>query len=105
MTATWVAVLATAAGCYGFKLAGLTVPQRLLASPRVRRFAELVPVALLAALSAVQSATSGQSIALDPARLAGLAAAFVALLLRAPFLVVIVVAAGAAAVLRAVGVS
>jgi len=105
VTATWVAVLVTAAGCYGFKLAGLTVPQRLLASARVRRFAELVPVALLAALSAVQSATSGQSIALDPARLAGLAAALVALLLRAPFLVVIVVAAGAAAALRAVGVS
>ncbi len=105
MTATWVAVLVTAAGCYGFKLAGLTVPQRLLASARVRRFAELVPVALLAALSAVQSATSGQSITLDPARLAGLAAALVALLLRAPFLVVIVVAAGAAAALHAVGVS
>lgn len=105
MTATWVAVLVTAAGCYGFKLAGLTVPQRLLASARVRRFAELVPVALLAALSAVQSATSSQSITLDPARLAGLAAALVALLLRAPFLVVIVVAAGAAAALHAVGVS
>ena len=105
MTATWIAVLATAAGCYAFKLAGLTVPQRVLASPRVRRFAELVPVALLAALSAVQAATNGQSIDLDPARLAGLGAAVVALLLRAPFLVVIVVAAGTAAGLRARGVA
>ena len=60
MTGTWIAVLATAAGCYAFKLAGLTVPQRLLASPRVRRFAELVPVALLAALSVVQTVASGQ---------------------------------------------
>ena len=105
MSGIWIAVLATAAGCYAFKLAGLTVPQRVLASPRVRRFAELVPVALLAALSAVQAFTSGQSFALDPARLAGLGAAVAALLLRAPFLIVIVVAAGTAAALRAAGVS
>jgi branched-subunit amino acid transport protein len=105
VTATWIAVLVTAAGCYGLKLAGLTVPQRLLASPRVRRIAELVPVALLAALSAVQSATTGHAIDLDPARLAGLGAALVTLVLRAPFLVVIVVAAGTAAALRAAGVS
>ena len=81
------------------------MPQRVLASPRVRRFAELVPVALLAALSAVQTATTGHSLVLDPARLAGLAAAVVALLLRAPFLVVIVAAAGTAAALHAAGLS
>jgi branched-subunit amino acid transport protein len=105
MTATWIAVLATAAGCYGFKLAGLTVPQRILADPRVRRFAELVPVALLAALSAVQTASNGQAFDLDPARLAGLGAAVVALALRAPFLVVILAAAATAAILRATGIS
>lgn len=105
MTGAWIAVLATAAGCYAFKLAGLTVPQRVLASPRVRRFAELVPVALLAALSAVQTVTGGHAFDLDPARLAGLSAAVVALLLRVPFLLVIVAAAGTAAALRAVGVS
>jgi branched-subunit amino acid transport protein len=104
MTAAWIAVLATAAGCYAFKLAGLTVPQRLLARPRVRRFAELVPVALLAALSAVQTAAIGHAFDLDPARLAGMAAAVVALLLRAPFLVVIVAATGTAAALRAAGI-
>ena len=104
MTGAWVAVLATAGGCYLLKLAGLTVPQRVLASPRVRRFAELVPVALLAALSAVQALTSGHSFDLDPARLAGMGAAVAALLLRAPFLVVIVAAAGTAALLRLAGV-
>jgi len=101
----WVAVLATAAGCYALKLTGLTVPRSVLNNPRVRRFAELVPVALLAALVAVQTFGAGQSLAVDPARLAGLGAAVVALLLRAPFLVVIVVAAGAAAGLRALGVA
>jgi branched-subunit amino acid transport protein len=105
MTAIWIAVLATAAGCYALKLAGLTVPQRVLASPRVRRFAELVPVALLAALSSVQAATSGHAFELDAARLAGMAAAVIALVLRAPFLVVIVAAAGTAAALRALGIA
>jgi len=105
VTGTWVAVLVTAVGCYALKLTGLTVPRSLLNNPRARRFAELVPVALLAALVAVQTFGAGQSLAIDPARLAGLGAAVVALLLRAPFLVVIVVAAGTAAALRALGVA
>ena len=105
MTGTWVAVLVTAAGCYALKLTGLTVPRSVLNNPRVRRFAELVLVALLAALVAVQTFGAGQSLAVDPARLAGLGTAVVALLLRAPFLVVIVVAAGTAAALRALGVA
>jgi hypothetical protein len=62
-------------------------------------------VALLAALIAVQSVGRGQSLAIDPARRAGLGAAAVALLLRAPFLVVIVAAAGTAAGLRALGLA
>lgn len=105
MTAAWIAVLATAAGCYALKLTGLTVPQRVLGNPRVRRFAELVPVALLAALVAVQAGTSSHAISVDPARLAGLGAAVIALLLRAPFLLVIVVAAATAALLRLAGVA
>jgi hypothetical protein len=104
VTGVWIAVLVTAAGCYALKLAGLTVPERVLRSPRIRRFAELVPVALLAALATVQVATSGQSITLDPARLAGFGAAIVALLARAPFLLVIIVAAATTAALRALGI-
>ena len=105
MTATWIAVLATAAGCYALKLAGLTVPQSLLNHPLARRFAELVPVALLAALVAVQTVTSGQALQLAPARLAGMAAAVIALLLRAPFLIVIIAAAGVAAAAHAAGLT
>jgi branched-subunit amino acid transport protein len=105
VTGLWIAVLATAAGCYALKLAGLTVPERVLDHRRVRRFAELVPVALLAALSAVEVATAGHSIVLDPARLAGLGAPAAALLLRAPFLVVIMAAAATTALLRAAGVA
>jgi branched-subunit amino acid transport protein len=103
VTGTWIAVLVTAAGCYALKLAGLTVPDRVLAKERVRRFAELVPVALLAALVATETLTRGTTVAADPARLAGLAAAGAALVLRAPFLVVVVAAAGTAAAARALG--
>ena len=102
---TWIAILVCAAGCYGLKLAGLSVPPRVLESPLVQRIADLLPVALLAALIAVQVFASGDSsdqrLAID-ARLAGLGAAAVALLLRAPFLVVVVVSALTAALIRLV---
>ena len=63
----------------------------------------LLPVSLLAGLVAVQTfGAPGGRLVLD-ARVAGLAAAAVALLLRAPFLVVILVAAAVAAGLRALG--
>lgn len=99
----WIAVLATAVGCYLLKLAGLSAPRRLLDQPLVRRFALIVPVALLAALIAVQAAADGRELVLDIPRLAGLGAAVVALLLRAPFLVVLLAAAATAAGLRAMG--
>ena len=98
--AGWSAVLATAALCYALKLAGWLVPARALADPRVRRAAALVPVALLAGLVVVQVAASGRSLVVD-ARAAGLAAGALALLLRAPFLVVVLAAAATAALLRA----
>ena len=95
----WVAVLAGALGCYLLKLAGLSVPARILANPVVQRVAMALPVALLSALIVIQTFTSGQRLVLD-ARAAGLAAAAVAVLLRAPFLVVVGVAAATAALVR-----
>lgn len=98
---TWTAVLATAAGCYLLKLAGLSVPERLLTAAPLRRVAALLPAALLAALAAVQAIAAGKAYAPD-GRLLGLAAGVVALVMRAPFLVVVAVAAGTAAAVRAV---
>ena len=97
----WVAILAAGAGCYLLKLAGLSVPSRVLDRPLVERIADLVPVALLSALVAVQVVGQGHDLVLD-ARLAGLGVAVVLLLLRAPFLVVVFGAALAAALLRLV---
>jgi branched-subunit amino acid transport protein len=95
----WTAILLTGVGCYLLKLAGLSVPSSVLERPLVHRVADLMPVALLAALVAVQVMADGPRLVVD-ARLAGLGAAVFALLLRAPFIVVVLVAAGTAALLR-----
>lgn len=95
----WLAIVVTGLGCYLLKLLGLSVPAAVLEHPLVHRVADLLPVALLAALVAVQVLGDGRHLSLD-ARLVGLAAAFVALLLRAPFIVVVLVAAVVAAVVR-----
>ncbi|HEY8978315.1 MAG TPA: AzlD domain-containing protein [Streptomyces sp.] len=97
----WIAVLATAVGCYAVKLAGLLVPEGVLERPLVRRLAALLPVALLAALTAQQTFADGHTLLLD-ARAAGLGAAAVALVLRAPFLVIVGVAVVVTAGVRAV---
>jgi branched-subunit amino acid transport protein len=96
---TWVAILVSAAGCYLLKLAGLSVPPRVLERPLVERVADLIPVALLAALVAVQVVGSGHHLVLD-ARALGLAVAVALLVARAPFLVVVFGAALAAALVR-----
>ena len=87
---------------FAIKLVGHLVPRHWLAKPQVARVAALVTVALLSALVAVQAATSGGRVVAD-SRLAGLAAAAVALLARAPFVVVVLVAAVVAALLRWAG--
>lgn len=101
MSALWVAVLATGAGCYLLKLGGLSVPPRVLEHPVAERIADLIPVALLSALVAVQVVARGHEIVLD-ARALGLIVAVVLLVLRAPFLVVVFGAALVAALARMV---
>ncbi|CAM5249949.1 AzlD domain-containing protein [Streptomyces fumanus] len=98
----WIAIALTAVGCYTVKLAGLMVPAGALERPLVRRLAALLPVALLAALTAQQTFADGRTLMLD-ARAAGLAAAAVALLLRAPFLLVVAAAVVVTAGTRALG--
>lgn len=98
----WSAVLAAAVLCFATKLLGHRVPAHWLAEPRVARVSALVTVALLAALVGVQTVTSGGWLVLD-ARLAAVAVAAVALALRAPFVVVVLLAAAVATGLRALG--
>ncbi len=98
----WGAVLLACAACFVLKAAGYVVPARWLAGPLVSRVTTLLPVALLAALVAVQSVTTGGRIVVD-ARLAGVAVAVVLLWRRANFVVVVLAAAAVAALLRALG--
>ena len=100
-TALWAAVIAGSVGCYLLKLAGLSVPASWVEQPFVARVVDFVPAALLAALVAVQAATSGHDLVLD-GRLVGLAVAAVALALRAPFIVVLVLAGAAGALVHVV---
>lgn len=99
----WIAVLVACAIAYLLKLAGYLVPESALAHPTVARVTTLLPVALLTSLVVTQAfVTDVGSIVLD-ARAAGVGVAVIALVLRAPFLLVVVLAAATAALIRAMG--
>ncbi|KQZ83443.1 branched-chain amino acid transporter AzlD [Microbacterium sp. Root166] len=98
----WTAILIASIICVALKTVGYLIPPRWLEAPRPMRIADLLTVALLAALVAVQTLGAGQAIVID-ARVPALIVAAGLLLLRAPFLVVVAGAALAAAVLRLVG--
>lgn len=93
-------VLAT--GTYAFKAAGPLVLGARRLPPRIQSLVDLLPAALLASLAIVSTIGDGRAIVLD-ARLVGLMVAGVALWRRAPFVVVIVVASAATALVRVLG--
>jgi hypothetical protein len=95
----WTGVLFGSLGCYLLKLAGLSLPERVLQDERVQRVAALLPIALLSTLTMIQTFSNGHRLVID-ARAAGLAAAAAAQLLRAPFLLVVGVACATTAVVR-----
>lgn len=99
---TWVAIVGAGIAMWLVKSVGHRVPERALEHPRLVRIAALVTVSLLLSLAAVQTFAIGQSLQFD-ARVPALAVAGVLLWRRAPFIVVVVVAAGTAAGLRALG--
>ncbi|MFN8076954.1 MAG: AzlD domain-containing protein [Kineosporiaceae bacterium] len=102
MSPTWTAVLLASAAVFGIKLAGHLAPRGLLDRPVVARAFALTTVALLASLVAVQTLAGGEGgrhVVLD-ARVAGLAVAAVAVARRAPFLLVVLLAAAVTAGVR-----
>ena len=98
----WQIVIAASIACVVMKMAGYLVPPRLLDNPLVSRIAELLTVALLAALIGVQTFAQGQEIVLD-ARVPAVLVAAGLLALRVPFLLVVISAALVAAGIRALG--
>ncbi|GAA4381612.1 AzlD domain-containing protein [Paeniglutamicibacter cryotolerans] len=99
---TWTWILLAAAVAYLTKLLGYLVPARVLENERALRAAGTVTIGLLASLTMVNTVSAGTSVIID-ARAGALVAALVALLLRAPFLAVVIAGAAAAAVLRLLG--
>lgn len=101
MTIT-LAVLLASLAVYSWKFFGYLVPESTLEKPVVARIAALLTVALLSALFATQAMTSNSQIVFD-GRLVAVVVAAILLRLRAPFLLVVVVAALVAALMQALG--
>lgn len=95
----WSAVIGASVLAFVFKFIGQSIPQSLLANPRISKIADLIPTALLAGLVAVQTFANKSELVVDQ-RLAGLAVAAIALYLRANFLVMLIAATLTSALLH-----
>ncbi|MHA6794928.1 AzlD domain-containing protein [Pseudonocardia bannensis] len=100
---TWSAVLALAAGTYLMRLVGLALRHRVAVPERVERYIDLGATALLVALVATAALTEAGGFA-GWARPAGVAVGALAAWRKVPFVLVVVLAAGTTAALRALGV-
>ena len=100
MSPVWTVVIVLGAATVAIRAAGPVLLGGSELPPRVASVVELLAPAVLAALVVTQVVGGDREVVLDE-RLAGLAAGAVAIALRAPILAVVVVAAAATAVLRA----
>ena len=82
---------------FALKYSGHSVPERWLSHPKIQRVNALIPIALLSALVSVQSFTDKTTLVVDQ-RIVGLVVAITALLLKAPFPVVVISAAVSSAI-------
>jgi|TARA_B100001971_G_scaffold33981_1_gene28861 hypothetical protein len=96
---SWVGVLVLSAGAYLFKLIGMSAGDRF--SRPLAPVASLLPAALFSALLVMMSVTDGSSLTVD-ARLFGVLVGAVAVWRRAPFVIVVLAAMTATALLRLV---
>jgi branched-subunit amino acid transport protein len=101
MSAVWWSVLLVGVGTVLLKAAGPVLLGGRTLPPSVGGMLDLIAPSVLAALVVTQLVGGDRELVLDE-RLAGIAAAAVALALRAPILVVVVVAAVTTALLRLV---
>ncbi len=101
MTVVWITIAALTVGTFAAKAAGTLVLGARPPGERTMAMTALVAPALLAALVVYETFSAhGHGITID-ARTAGLGAAILAIVARAPMLAVMLVAAAAAAAVRA----
>lgn len=96
----WLIVIIASLACVALKVGGYLVPETFLERPTPARVANLLTVALLAALVAVQTLGSGTHISVD-ARVPAILVAAALFALRVPFILVVIAAAVVASVIRA----
>ena len=101
MTTTWAVVAIVGAATIAIRAVGPVAHGGRTLPPRVLALVELLAPTLLGALIAVNVFAGERRLVLD-ARAVGLAAAALALTLRAPILVAVILAAATTAVVRAV---
>jgi hypothetical protein len=99
----WTIVLVASFGVFAIKLIGYLVPATLLERPTPTRVANLLTVAMLAALVAVQTLGAGELIVLD-ARIPAVLLAVCLFAVRVPYIFVVLIAGVVAALLRNFGV-
>jgi branched-subunit amino acid transport protein len=98
----WTTVIIASVLSFAVKYTGYLIPQRMLEKPTFTRVTNLLTVAMLAALVAVQTLGAGQAIAFD-ARIPAVIVAAILFSFRVPFIVVVAVAGIVAVVLRNLG--
>ena len=101
MSSVWLVVGLVGAGTFAIKAAGPVLLGGRPLSTRLTRVIELLGPAVLGALVAVQTFGDGQALLVDE-RVIGVAAAGIALWRKAPLLLVLIIAAAATALARAI---
>ena len=97
---SWTVIALLSVGVLSQRLVGMFAGGAMLARvPALARLASLIPAAVVAAVIVQLTIASGKSIVIDE-RLAGMVVAGLLVWRRAPFVVVIVGAAAATALLR-----
>ncbi|CAB4595303.1 MAG: AzlD domain-containing protein [Actinobacteria bacterium] len=99
----WETILIGSAVVAALKFVGFVLPASVSGSPRVQRISDVVTIGLLASLVVIQTLAVGNALVFD-SRSVAVVVAGVLLWKRVPFIIVILVAAGVAAGLRAAGI-
>ena len=100
MNTVWATVLIASLGCYGLKLAGVSLPESVLNHPRVQRTAGLLPVAMLTALVVTNLFDANGRYTADWPTLAGIGAGAIALRFGRSPVVIFLLAIATTAVAR-----
>ena len=102
MTTLWATTLIASVGCYGLKLAGVSLPASFLNHPRVQRIAGLLPIAMLSALVVTDLFDANRHYTANWQALVGVGAGAAALWLGRSLVIVFLVAIAVTAILRAI---